>query len=197
MLSKTCYELSLIYSLTFSIAGIIIFTVLCGFTYDQGMSDKYGGLRRSTIYNANVANYVVCESDDTFDMYQPVVSFERFGEIVNCVLRSRGSDDNNCKDLSEIQYKFPYGSNVDVYLNVNKSPFCVTQNYLEDNAYLGFQFLITDIAFLLWFILATIATCVFCGNCSRNNVTDNNINIRNWLTSANNAGNNVNTGNPV
>lgn len=162
---RTCYDATLIYSIAFSIVCVIIFTLLCAFTYDDGMSDKYGGLRTSTIYNANVTSYVVCESDNTFDIYQPVVSFERFGKIVNCVLRSSGSDYNDCKDLNEIQYKFPYGSNIDVYLNTEKYPFCVTQDYLEYNAYLGFQFLITDMACLVWFILTTIAICVRLGKC--------------------------------
>lgn len=156
----TCYDLILMLSRIVSLMGVIMFTLLCAFSYDDGMSDKYGGLRTSTIYNANITNYVVCESDDTFDKYQPVVSFDRFGDIVNCVLRFSSDDSNNCKDLSEIKYKFPYGFNVDVYLNVNKYPFCVTRDYLENNAYLGFQFLITDMAFLVLFILVTFPLCV-------------------------------------
>jgi hypothetical protein len=122
------------------------------------MSDKYGGLRTSTIYNANITNYITCDND--FYQYQPIASFERFGEIVNCpLLFSGGNSENNCKSLSEIKNKFPYGYAFELYLNTQKTPYCVTKNYLEENAYLGYKFLITDMCFVFWLFVTIVIIC--------------------------------------
>jgi hypothetical protein len=132
------------------------------------MSDKYGGLRTSTIYNANITNYIIC--DDDFDQYQPIVSFERFGEIVNCKLRFSGLFKNKCRSLNEIKNEFPYGSDVELYLNTQKTPYCVTKHYLEENAYLGYIFLTTDMCFVCWIIVTFVIVYCYdkgCFNCKR------------------------------
>ncbi len=174
------YKVFMMCSCLFSCVGVIAFTLLCGFTYDVGMSDKYGGLRTSTVYSANVTNYIACETND-FNTYAPVASFERFGQVVNCVLLfSGGTVYENCKAFNELSYVFPYGSSIDLYLNTEKIPYCVTKNYLEENAHLGFQFLITDIVFVMWLIISVIIVCYDTGYFTfRSQSNANNLSVAN------------------
>jgi hypothetical protein len=166
-MDNECYRKTISLLLAISLTGVIIFTLFCGFTYDIGMSDKYGGLRYSTIYSANITNYVVCDTGGYFDRYQPVDTFNRYGELVNCMLYfSGGNNDDNCRSNTDIRHMFPYGSELELYLNTEKTPYCVTKDYLEENAYLGFQFLITDMVFLVCLILTTTYACIQCGNCN-------------------------------
>lgn len=159
----------LVFLLAISFAAvIIIFTLLCGFMYDNGMSNKWGGLRQSTIYSANITNYIICDSESSFDTYEPIVSFFKYNQMTSCVLNWKGGPTHdNCMSLNEIEHKFPYLSQIDLYLNTKKSPYCVTKDFLEENSYFGFKFLITDMAFLLIFVV-TIVT-IFYKRYSRQN----------------------------
>lgn len=153
-----CQTRSLRYIVMICMWCIILFTVLCGITYDDGMSKKYGGLRKSTIYRGNITNYIICESENDFDKFQPVVTIERHDTLTSCILWTNYNDDK-CKSLNQIQFDYPCGSSVDVYLNINKNNYCVTENYLETAAYTGFVFLTVDMTFLFLLIVSICYVC--------------------------------------
>ncbi len=78
MLGNNYYFNCLAQSYVLCIIGIIIFTLLCGFTYSEKTLDKYGNFNYSLI--ANTIDYNNCDDAEFVDILSLNI-YDEYGEM--------------------------------------------------------------------------------------------------------------------